>query len=168
MIMAPNSFERAAKSSPIHHSVSQRLEYETSLLIEQGYYSANRIGWGGITPLHLAARGGSEHTVERLLSQGGDVTQADHSGCTALHWAAANTQTAVFELLQAHPGANLATRDGKGFTPLHHLVVNLLKKGCRLSNKYVELISNTNSVGPCFPDETRPSYPLDRCSDEKE
>ena len=71
------------------------------------------------SPVADAAMRGDVDTVAGLLREGADVNAAQGDGMTALHWAAANGDAGLMEIL-LYAGANLdpTTRLG-GYTPLH-------------------------------------------------
>jgi ankyrin repeat protein len=56
--------------------------------------------------------------VELLLENGADITAANKSGWTLLHWASENGHVEVVKLL-LEKGADAATADKYGWTPLH-------------------------------------------------
>lgn len=70
----------------------------------------------GVTPLHVAARGGRHDVVELLLSLKADVHATSSRGATALHLAASGQHGTVVRLLMEH-GARLDCRDERGHTP---------------------------------------------------
>lgn len=62
---------------------------------------------------------GDETAVSQMLALGGSVHRTDSQGLTALHWAAASSESenlVPFLLLQ---GARIDARDADGRTPLH-------------------------------------------------
>ena len=70
------------------------------------------------TPLHGAAKGGSERVVNVLLEAGADAASCDWDEVTPLHLAARGGSCgAVKAILDA--GADLEARSNKGSTPLH-------------------------------------------------
>ncbi len=66
----------------------------------------------GTTPLILAARLAIEEMVDGLISAESDINAADHNGKTALHWAAAISNTDAVHVLLAN-GANKDAQDEK-------------------------------------------------------
>ncbi|MEO8308251.1 MAG: ankyrin repeat domain-containing protein [Pseudomonadota bacterium] len=88
----------------------------------------------GITPLLAAAGLGASgvdtrgtlrtepqmvETIELLLAAGSKVNEVDSQGRTAMHGAAMGGRNDIVKLLAAR-GADIATRDARGFTPLDY------------------------------------------------
>jgi len=75
----------------------------------------------GYTALMGAARGASVDVLRLLLSRGGRARTTDKRGCSALHWAVAqsgdSSQTACVRVL-IDAGADINARDEGGTTPL--------------------------------------------------
>lgn len=84
-------------------------------------FLANAIhGVTGQRPLHIAAGGGSEATIQCLIAAGAKPEQKDRDGNTALHAAAAADSAALCaQLVCAVPVATLRVRNTMGQTPLH-------------------------------------------------
>ncbi|KAK4203488.1 ankyrin repeat-containing domain protein [Triangularia verruculosa] len=74
----------------------------------------------GRTPLHLAAQGGHEPIVKRLLEVGANTSVVDGSKyrATALHLAARKGKLGVVDLL-LRSGANIEQCESRNMTPLH-------------------------------------------------
>jgi uncharacterized protein len=102
------------------------------LLLEHGADPALGPTRSGITPLMAAAglgtaeqdttgryktQGEAIEAIQLLLDHGADVNAAANDGRTALHGAALQGYDDVIKFLAAH-GADLDTKDHKGFTPL--------------------------------------------------
>ena len=63
-------------------------------------------GYGGSTPLHVAAVGGHRAVVRLLIAKGADVNAKNDGGDTPLDWASGTTdETKISDLLRKH-GAN--------------------------------------------------------------
>eukprot|EP01052_Picozoa_sp_SAG31_P017551 SAG31_NODE_1204_length_9412_cov_3.727585_8_plen_554_part_00 len=75
----------------------------------------------GRTPLHAAAEGGSESTMELLLANGADVNALDNSATSALMLAAAEAPVRCLEMLLAH-GATCEAASARTGTALHWAV----------------------------------------------
>jgi ankyrin repeat protein len=102
------------------------------LLLEHGADATLAPTRSGITPLMAAAGVGTQEqdttgryktqpqaieAIQLLLDKGADVNAAAADGRTALHGAALQGYDDVIKFLAAH-GADLNTKDRKGFTPL--------------------------------------------------
>merc|ERR1712113_1369557 len=72
---------------------------------------------GGMTALMVAAQFGALTTLQRLLSEEGDVDDVDSRGWTALHCAAYEGHAKVCVELLKH-GANAEAADHDGRTPM--------------------------------------------------
>jgi ankyrin repeat protein len=84
-------------------------------LVERGAdLSAVSRTFGGVTPLHSAAAGGSAEIVHLLLQAGADANARQEGGFVALHAAAQNGDASMARDLLGH-GADpdLATDDGR-------------------------------------------------------
>ncbi len=79
---------------------------------------ANLTSLEDMTPLHIAAYGGSTDIVRLLLNHGANVNAEDLNGNSALHFAARKGQTDVARLLLDR-GANMEACALDGSTPLH-------------------------------------------------
>lgn len=104
--------------TPLHRAVENENLAVVLRLLEGGANPDARADRGE-TPLHQAARGGSDSTVlAALLAAGADVNARDDEGGTPLHAAARNRGPATISALLA-AGADPEARDGRGSTPLH-------------------------------------------------
>ena len=91
--------------------------YIIQLLLEKGA-KPNRADCTGWTPLHYAAKHGSQDITCILLEGGADPDLANNHGWTALHIAALCVNRDVMQLLLDR-GANPNGADQNGITPLH-------------------------------------------------
>ena len=69
--------------------------------------------FGGVTPLHSAAAGGSAEIVHMLLAAGADASARQSLGFTALHAAAQNGDAAMARDLLDHGATDEPTEDGR-------------------------------------------------------
>ncbi len=70
-----------------------------------------RYGFGGMTPLHIAAEGGHKEIAELLIANGADVNVKDNNqfvGGTPLDWAIKRKKTETADLLRKHGGKTVA------------------------------------------------------------
>lgn len=74
-----------------------------------------------VTPLMMAARGGSIDVCRLLLQAGADPNMGDDTGTTALMYALANSHLGLLSVLVA-AGARVDATDANGCTALHHAV----------------------------------------------
>ena len=70
-------------------------------------------------PLHLAAFGGHEDSVQRLLARGASIEARTSSGSKPLHFATSNGHTKVMDIL-LDKGASVDAQDNLNQTPLHY------------------------------------------------
>ncbi len=78
----------------------------------------------GATALHRAAESGDGRAVEFLIGHGADInSRTGKDGLTAVYLAAAKHSAAAVELL-VEAGAEVNVSDWRGFTVLHHAVLN--------------------------------------------
>lgn len=90
---------------------------------------AEAVHWqtcNGRTPLHYAARSGSEQCVDLLLKKGANIGTVDKAGMSAAHEAAAQGEGATLMLLlKTKPGQQAARKgDVGGLNVLHHAAVS--------------------------------------------
>ncbi|XP_046886158.1 palmitoyltransferase akr1 isoform X1 [Hypomesus transpacificus] len=78
-------------------------------------------GWGGFTPLHVAALHGNRAMVDLVLSNGADPNLTCDAGQTAFHFACRQGNVYVMHQMMQH-GADLRIVDLQGKTALHHAV----------------------------------------------
>ncbi|XP_063415850.1 integrin-linked protein kinase-like [Mytilus trossulus] len=103
----------------------------------------------GITPLHVACKGGREQIVTLLIKYGVSVNTGDRNGITPLHLACEDGNKAIVKLL-LDSFANVNMGDNEGTTALHiackngdHNIVKCLLAAGAYVNKY-----NKNGVTP--------------------
>ena len=72
----------------------------------------------GNTPLHQAAKTGTQADLEAALGNGADINKKNNDHNTPLHEAAESGNIVAVEFLIQH-GADLNARDEDGDTPLH-------------------------------------------------
>jgi ankyrin repeat protein len=83
------------------------------------------------TPLHLAAKNGSQGTVKLLLEFGAKVNAKDKKGLTPLHLAAARRESiALVEMLLNAKNIEVDSRANNGRTPLMQACDRGTSKGC--------------------------------------
>jgi ankyrin repeat protein len=70
------------------------------------------------TPLHLAAYGGYQESLELLIRKGGDVNAKDEDDRTPIHYAVFLGKVDCLEVLLAN-GADVNARTNTLYTPLH-------------------------------------------------
>lgn len=115
----------------------------------------------GLTPLLLAAHGGSIEVMRLLLNRGADVNAADSRGWDALHFVAAVDKQFVPDVIASAYAELLLEAGGKvqnvshdGYTPLglarynrkNKLVKILEKRGAKLFDIEIQLRSSTKKV----------------------
>ncbi|KAK3391138.1 hypothetical protein B0H63DRAFT_132580 [Podospora didyma] len=112
-------------STIIHESVlgTNSISLEDALATDPS--SINIHDEFGYTPLHWAAEKGYHDKVEILIRHGAkvDVRHSRHQKIPLHHAAFADSLPAILVLLQN--GANIHSRDFRGYTPLHCAVKNL-------------------------------------------
>ncbi len=120
--------------SQLENSMSQKaiLPNPKQLPRKKGLPSVNvRDKAHGRTALHRTASKGNLDKVLQLISDGADVTIADHALVTALHEAATNGHTEVVRaLLQS--GANVNARDDHGDSPILDAAQNGHLDACKV------------------------------------
>lgn len=77
----------------------------------------------GTCLIHLAAKYGTEESIEALLSAGADPLQRDNTGGSMMHYAAQRRNKGFPEILLTL-GLSIDDRDNKKNTPLHDAVVD--------------------------------------------
>ncbi|KAF1807862.1 ankyrin, partial [Eremomyces bilateralis CBS 781.70] len=87
-------------------------------LLEHDAVDASSRTEDGETPLHIAASGGHDTVVDRLLKRGIDVNSKDQRGQTPLHKAAAVGDEGVVQLLLKQASIDFDLKDNDGRTPL--------------------------------------------------
>ena len=120
----------SAKDFPIvndHEALPRGLSYSkitetVDLLVHLGS-NINAVSATSKTPLILMCiRGSPMIGVEHVISQGADLTAADLTGKTALHYAASHWRAGQAEIL-LDAGADIDARDRDLCTPLHRAVM---------------------------------------------
>ena len=105
-------------NTPLHWAASANNTDLTSILLAHGAdVDAAEISFG-CTPLITAANEGFVDIARLLLKEGALVNGADSRECTPLHYATANNQGAMVDLLLAH-GASPDIPNDQGELPLH-------------------------------------------------
>jgi len=99
----------------------------------------------GRTPLHFAARHGSEEAVQLFIDAGADPLAADNSGLTALHYATESTAKSLSLVsLLLKLGADIGATSTSGDSVLHHaaqhgadqkMMIFLIMGGAPLTSK---------------------------------
>jgi ankyrin repeat protein len=113
---------------PIHEASLAGDVTKLTGLLQADPSLVNLRGWGGDTPLHLAAIHDHPNAVQLLLEKGAVVDARDDQGVTPLHLAAQFGFVDVAGLLLAH-GAPVNALDADHRTPLaraklhHHAVM---------------------------------------------
>jgi ankyrin repeat protein len=106
------NYEKVTSSNQVMYLTVQRYEGYS-----QGYTKR-------ANGLHIAAFFGLRKILERLISKGANVKEADEGGTTALHLAAENGHDEIVLVLFKN-GANIDARETKyGQTPLHLAALN--------------------------------------------
>ena len=77
---------------------------------------ANDYGW---TPLTTAVQKGHKSVAERVLDKGANINHADNRGRTPLHYATRGDDSLDLMSFLIGRDADINTRNGDGFTPLH-------------------------------------------------
>ena len=111
------------REAGVHYGLVETAEMhdmaDVRALLDRGA-DANSRGWGGVTPLMVAATETSPEMLDMLLKAGADPNLRDRQGCTALMRAAADetqhSEATILALLQA--GAATYWRDRHGKTAL--------------------------------------------------
>jgi ankyrin repeat protein len=89
---------------------------QTKALVEKDPDLVNEQGWGGTTPLQLAAMNGCTEVATYLLEMGANVNAKAEGGATSLHIAAQKGNLALVKVLLLHKADVLAV-DDQGRTP---------------------------------------------------
>ncbi|KAI5729812.1 hypothetical protein M8J76_006885 [Diaphorina citri] len=122
-------------STPQHQHVSrspgtiplserQQMALLSRMTEEQKQHHSNvSVNKHGETPLHIAAKQGSEDEVQELLSKGVDPNCPDAAGWTPLHEACIRGRYNVAKTLIL-AGADANAKGYQGFTPLHDAAAN--------------------------------------------
>lgn len=97
--------------TPLHTACNGDI---AALLVRNGADMSAKSRYGGMTPLHTAARDGRADVVEAMLRHGADVDISDDHGQVPLHLTS-NRKTTM-ALLRRNP--RLEGRDSSGTTPL--------------------------------------------------
>lgn len=110
------------------HLAAKLSNYEAMQIILDGYCASanqtqlnkfiNATDEGGWTALMWSADMGSAEMVSALLKCGANVNVCDAENFTALHWAAQSDNIETVMLFLQNGGANLASQNISGDTPL--------------------------------------------------
>ena len=96
----------------------------------------------GMTPLHMACRGGYEETARVLMRHGAAINACDQTGRTPLHWACLlgkiSTARVLMEERRYQCSALLQQKDTLGRTPLTLAIMSQSKDGVVKSSSLVQ------------------------------
>ncbi|TQN66287.1 Ankyrin-2, partial [Colletotrichum shisoi] len=114
----PDSKNRTA----LHRAItSKNAAVCRTLLQRDGDYLVHAVDQHGLTPLHVAALGGSSAIVGLLLENGADLRRVDSNRRTALHCAIQGEHAEVCSALVQRGGGFLVLAvDDEKRSPLHH------------------------------------------------
>ncbi len=96
---ASTSHLSRADITPLHQGALQGHVATTATLIKRGADVNTKTKIRGLSPLHVAARGGDEDIVKMLLTSKADAFAQNKEGDTAMHVAVQNHRVGVVELL---------------------------------------------------------------------
>ena len=96
---ASTSHLSRADITPLHQGALQGHVATTATLIKRGADVNTKTKIRGLSPLHVAARGGDEDIVKMLLTHKADAFAQNKEGDTAMHVAVQNHRICVVELL---------------------------------------------------------------------
>ena len=101
--------------APLHQAVANGAEPIALELLHAGADVRGKTAAEGLTPLHLAARGGHDALARLLIARGGDVNARANDGRTPLHLAAKHGRENTAKILLDN-GADAKAKDKKFLT----------------------------------------------------
>ena len=101
--------------APLHQAVANGAEPIALELLHAGADVRGKTAAEGLTPLHLAARGGHDALARLLIARGGEVNACANDGRTPLHLAAKHGRENTAKILLDN-GADAKAKDKKFLT----------------------------------------------------
>ena len=101
--------------APLHQAVANGAEPIALELLHAGADVRGKTAAEGLTPLHLAARGGHDALARLLIARGGEVNACANGGRTPLHLAAKHGRENTAKILLDN-GADAKAKDKKFLT----------------------------------------------------
>ena len=101
--------------APLHQAVANSAEPIALELLHAGADVRGKTAAEGLTPLHLAARGGHDALARLLIARGGEVSARANDGRTPLHLAAKHGRENTAKILLDN-GADAKAKDKKFLT----------------------------------------------------
>ena len=145
----PWRVEPRHQAGPLHHAAKCNANPSVVEALVQGGADVHAVGGRQLQPpLHIAARYNNADVVLALIRSGakpnavgsGEIRSPEVNGNQALHEAACNEDASVIDALVG-AGANVASRNSGGFTPLHFAVL------CEQAQSVSALLSHGADVG---------------------
>ncbi|XP_011505874.1 PREDICTED: tyrosine-protein kinase shark [Ceratosolen solmsi marchali] len=118
-LQPPHDTRRHGRMNLLHRATIQRNYTIVSELLKCGYRSLDAKDEAGQTAVHLAAKGGADEILNKLIQSNASVNCRDTAGYTPLHYACQSNLPNTVEILIAG-GANIQARHTEtGMVPLH-------------------------------------------------